>query len=70
MQITGENTELGTSQPGFVVDGAVDTRWTRKIMYFESFSVLLLKLPLGMAVMPEHSGPELLLSKSLGFVSN
>lgn len=59
MQITGENTEVGTSQPGkgFVVDGAVDTRWTRKVMCFESFSVLLLKLPLGMAVMPEHSGP-------------
>lgn len=63
MQMTGESTEIGTSQPGkgFVVDGAVDTRWTRKIICLENFSVLLLKLPLCMAVMPEHSGPELLL---------
>lgn len=63
MKMTGENTELGTSQcaKGFVVDGAVDTRWTRKIMCLENVSVVLLKLPLCMAVMPEHSGPELLL---------
>lgn len=63
MQMTGEDTELGTSQPGkgFVLDGAVDTRWARKRMYLENFSVLLLKLPLRMAVMPERSGPEPLL---------
>lgn len=62
MQMTGENTELGINQPGkgFVVD-AVDTRWTRKMMFIENFSVLLLKLPLCTAGLPEHSGPELLL---------
>lgn len=44
MQMTGENTELGTYQlgKGFVVDGAVDTRRTRKIMCLENFGVLLL----------------------------
>lgn len=64
MQMTGENAELGTNQPGkgFVVDAAVDTRWTRKVMCLENFSVLLLKLPLCMTVMPEHSGAELLLN--------
>lgn len=63
MQMTGKTTELGINQPGkgFVVDDAVDTQWTRKMMCLENFSVLILKLPLCMAVMPEHLGPELLL---------
>lgn len=43
MQMIGENTELGTNQPGidFAVDGVVDTFSSLSIVYLENFNVLL-----------------------------
>ena len=56
MQMIGENTEPGTNQPGIdvAVDGVADIQWTSKRMYLENFSVLFHRLPLCMAMIPEH----------------
>jgi len=56
MQMIGKNSELGTNQPGidFAVDGAADTQCTGKRMYLKIFNVLLHRLPLCTATIPEH----------------
>lgn len=56
MQVIGENTYLGTNQPGidFAVDHVQDRQQTRKRMYLENFNVLLHRLPLCVAIIPEH----------------
>lgn len=48
MQMIGENTEIGTSQPriDFSTHFVVDVQQMRKKVYLENFNVLLYRLPL------------------------
>lgn len=56
MRIIGENTEIRANHPGidFAVDTVVDMQWTQKRMYLDNLNVLLHRLPLCMAVIPEN----------------
>ncbi|KAK2515183.1 hypothetical protein Q9233_014490 [Columba guinea] len=56
VRIIGENTEIRANHPGidFAVDTVVDMQWTQKRMYLDNLNVLLHRLPLCMAVIPEN----------------